>query len=51
MNELRKDLDRCRAEMAAQDAALAAMVQEHESARAVASDSTERAKVVLLHGP
>lgn len=44
VSELHKDLERCRADMAAQDAALAAMVEQHEAARAAASDSTDRSK-------
>ena len=49
VSELQKELEQCRADMAAQDLVLAAMVQEHESVRASASDSRERSKVV--HAP
>ena len=45
VSELQEDLERCHADLTAQDAALAALVEQHEAARAVASDSTDRSKV------
>lgn len=45
VSDLQKELEECRAEMGAQDSAMAAMVQQHDMARASASDSIDRSKV------
>ena len=45
VSDLQKEVEECRAEMGAQDSAMAAMVQQHDMARASASESIDRSKV------
>ena len=47
VTQLQAELQSCRDQMSAQVQAVAAMVAERDAARASASDSAERAKVLL----